>query len=99
MQQLCVFQFHETFTLQLTLKQYGYFELVQFSKKLGRLSSAGPEILAPDSHCSANFQLIFDCFVSNVKLKYENSENIKTDRADTTIFNLHKIKQKNYLSK
>ena len=45
----------------------------------GRLSSAGPEILAFGSHCSANFQPISDCFVPNIKLKYKDSENIKAD--------------------
>ena len=63
-----------------------------FSNKSGRRSSVGPEILAFVSHCSANFQPILDCFTSNFKLKYEDSENIKDDRVDTIVFNLHQIK-------
>ena len=50
---------------------------MHFSKKSGRLSSAGPEILVFGSHCSAKFQPILDCFAPNLKLKYEDSENIK----------------------
>ena len=60
--------------------------------KSGRLSSAGPEILASVSHCSANFQLILDCFIRNFKLKYEDCENIKADRVNTVLFNFHQIK-------
>ena len=52
---------------------------IYFTKELGRLSSAGPEILVFVSHCSANFQPIFDCFIPNLNLKYEDSENIKAD--------------------
>ena len=63
-----------------------------FLKKLGRLPSAGPEILAFVSHCSANFLPILDCFIPKFKLKYENSENIKVDRVSTVVFNLHQIK-------
>ena len=58
-----------------------------FRKKSGWLSSAGPEIEALVSHCSANFQPILDCLKPNFKLKYEDSENIKLDRV-----NLHQIK-------
>ena len=49
---------------------------MHFSKKSGRLSSAGPEILAFGSYCSAKFQLILDCFIPKFKFKYEDSENI-----------------------
>ena len=48
-----------------------------FRKKLVVCSSAGPK--ASVSHCSANFQLILDCFIPNFKLMYEDSENIKAD--------------------
>ena len=34
-----------------------------------------------------------DCFVSNFKLKYEDSENVKADRVNTVVFNLHQIKR------
>ena len=65
-------------------------------KKSGRLSSAGPEILAFGSHCSAKFQPIFDFFIPNFKLRYENLENKKkTNRLDTVVFNLRQIKQRN----
>ena len=47
---------------------------MHFSKKIGSSVINGPEILAFGSHCSANFQLILDWFVSNFKLKYEDSE-------------------------
>ena len=65
---------------------------MHFSKKSGRQSSVGPEILAFVSHCSANSQPILDCFTPNFKLKYEDSENIKADRVDTIVFNLHQIR-------
>ena len=55
-------------------------------------SSAGPKNLPFGSHCSANFQLILDCFIPNFKLKYEDSENIKADRVNTVVFTLHQIK-------
>ena len=54
----------------------------------------GPKILAFVSHCSANFQLIFHCFIPSFKLKYEDSENIKADRLNTVVFNLHQIKSR-----
>ena len=53
----------------------------------------GSEILAFGSQCSANFQLISDCFIPNFKLKYDDLENVKTDHVNTVIFNLHEIKQ------
>ena len=58
------------------------------------LSSAGPEILAFGSHCSAKFLPILECFTPNFKLKYEDSENIKTDRLNAVVFNLHQNKQR-----
>ena len=67
-----------------------------FRKKSGLLLSTGPQMIAFSSHCSAKIQLIFDCFTPNIKLKYEDSENIKTDRVDTVVFNLHQIKQRNF---
>ena len=75
------------------IKQYGCFKLVHFSKKSGCLSSAGPEILAFGSHCSANFQSILDYFIPKLTIKYEDSENIKTGGVNTVGFNLHQIKQ------
>ena len=68
--------------------QYGCLKFVRFSKKLGRLSSTGSEILTFGSHCSANFQPILDCFIPNFKLEYDNLENIKTDRVNTVVLNL-----------
>ena len=35
----------------------------------------------------------FRFFYIKIKLKYDNLENIKTDRVNTVIFNLHEIKQ------
>ena len=91
---MCLFQFQGIFTLQRTLtKQYGCFKLVHFPKKLGCQSSASPEILASGSHCSANSQPILDCFLSNFKLKYEDSQNIKADSVNRIVFNLHQIKR------
>ena len=55
-----------------------------------------PEILAFGSYCSANFQPILDSFIPNFNLKYEDSENVKTDRVNTGIFSLYQIKQKNF---
>ena len=54
----------------------------------------GPEILAFVSHYSANLQPILDCFIPNFKLKYEDLENIKADRVNTIVFNLHEIKRR-----
>ena len=51
-----------------------------------------PEILAFSSHCSATFQPILDCFIPNLKLKYKDSEDIKADRVNTVISDLHQIK-------
>ena len=68
-------------------------KLIHFSKKSGRLSSTGSEILTFGSHCSANFQPILDCFIPKFKLEYDNLENIKTDRVNTVVFNLHQTKQ------
>ena len=66
---------------------------MHFSKKSGRLSSTGSEILTFGSHCSANFQSILDCFIPKFKLEYDDLENIKTDSVNTVVFNLHQIKR------
>ena len=34
--------------------------------------------------------------MSNFKSKYEDSENIKADRVNTVVFNLHKIKRRTF---
>ena len=73
--------------------QYGCLKLVQFSKKSGRLSSTGSEILTFGSRCSTNFQPILDCFIPKFKLKYDDLENIKTASVSTVVFNLHQIKR------
>ena len=57
--------------------QYGCLKLVHFSKKSGRLSSTGSEILTLGSHCWANFQPILDCFITKFKLEYDDLENIR----------------------
>ena len=44
-----------------------------------------------------NFQPILDCFIPNFKLKYEDSENIKAWSCKYSRFNLHQIKQRNFL--
>ena len=75
---------------------YGCLKLVHFSKKSGRWSSVGPKILTFVSHCLANFQPIMGCLIPNFKLKYKISENIKVDRVDTVVFNLHQIKHQVY---
>ena len=66
---------------------------MHFSKKSGSRSSVGPEILAFVSHSSKKFQPISDCFVPNFKLRCGDSENIKTNRINTVIFNLLQIKR------
>ena len=76
------------------MKQYGCFTQVHFSKKSGRLSLAGREILAFVCHCSANFQPILDCFIPDFMLKYEDSENIKADRINTVFSNLRQLKRR-----
>ena len=67
-----------------------------FQNKMGRLSSAGPEISAFGSYCSAKVQPILDCFMEKFELRYEDSENIKTHRVDTVVFKLHQIKQRKF---
>ena len=62
---------------------------LHFSRKSCCLSSGGPEIAGFHSHYSANFPPTLSWFISNVKLKYEDSDDIKTDRENTLIFNLH----------
>ena len=66
---------------------------MHFSKKSGRLSSTGSEILTFGSYCSANFQLILDFFIPKFKLEYDDLENIKTVRGNAVVFNLHQIKR------
>ena len=56
----------------------------------------GSEILAFDSHCSANFQPILDCFIPIYKLKYDDLENIETDRVNVVVFNLLQIRQSKF---
>ena len=73
--------------------EYGCLKLVPFSKKSGRLSSTGSEILTFSSHCSANFKPILDCFIPKFKLEYDDLENIKTGRVNAVVFNLHQIKR------
>ena len=53
----------------------------------------GFKILNFGSHCSANFQPILECFIPKFKLTYDDVKNIKTDRVNTVVFNLHQIKQ------
>ena len=73
--------------------QYGCFKLVQFSKKSGRLSLTGSEILTFGSYCSANFQPILDCFIPKFKLEYDDLQNIETDYVNTVVLNSHQIKR------
>ena len=88
-----LFQIHKFLTLQWTLiKLYGRLKLVLFSKKSGHPSLADHEILTFGGHSSANFQPILDCFTPAFKLKYEDSENIKSGHGNTVVFNLHQIK-------
>ena len=72
--------------------QYGCLKLVHFSKKSGRLSLTGSEILTFGSHCLANFQPILDCFIPKFELEYDDLENIKADLVNAVVFNLHQIK-------
>ena len=65
-------------------------------EKSGRLSLTGSKILVFGSQCSTNFQPVLDCFIPKFKLKYDDLENIKTDRVNTVVFNLHEIKQLKY---
>ena len=71
-------------------KQYGCFKLVLF---FGHPSLAGPEILSFGNHSWANFRPILDCFIPNFNLKYEDSENIKSDLVNTVVFSLRQIKR------
>ena len=69
--------------------QYGCLKLVHFFEKSGHLSSTDSKILTFDSHCSANFQPILDCFIPKFKLEYDKLENIKTDYVNAVVFNLN----------
>ena len=60
-----------------------------FRKNRVDCSSAGPKILAFGSHSSVNFQPILNCFIPNFKLKYEDSESLKTDCVNAVVFNLN----------
>ena len=71
-------------------------KLIHFSKKSGRLSSTCSEFLTFGSHCSANFPPILDCFMAKFKLEYDDLENIKTDRVNAVVFNLHQVKRLNF---
>ena len=53
-------------------------------------------MLAFGSPCSMNFQPILDCFIPNFKLKYEDQENIKADRVNTVVFELHLTKRRSF---
>ena len=70
--------------------------LMHFLKNSGRLSSRSPEILAFSGHYSANFQLILDCFVPNVNLKFEDWENIETDCVNTVFLDHIKSNRETY---
>ena len=76
--------------------QYGCFKLAHFSKKSGRLSLTGSEILTFGSHCSAKFQPILDCIIPKFRLEYDDLENIRTDRVNVVVFNLHQIKRSKF---
>ena len=84
---MCLFQFHEICQLQWTLiKQY----------RVVCHQRVRPEILALCRHCSAKFQPIFDCFIPNFKLKYPDSENIKTDCV--VVFKLHQTEKRLFVA-
>ena len=78
--------------------QHGCLKLLHFSKKSGRLSSTGSEILTFGSHCSANFKPILDCFIPKFKLEYDDLENIKTDRVNALefVFYGHPVELQDY---
>ena len=51
------------------------------------------EILTFGTHCSANFQPILDCFITNFKLEFDDFENIREGRVNAVVFDLHQIKR------
>ena len=51
---------------------------MHFPKDLVVCSSVGREILAFGSHWLAKFQPILSCLIPNFKLKYEDSEDIRS---------------------
>ena len=57
------------------------------------MPSASPEILCFGDHSAANFQPILYCFIPNVKLTNEDSENKKTDCVNAIVSNLCQIRQ------
>ena len=44
------------------------------------------------------FNRFLDCFIPNLKLKYEDSENIKACLVNTVVFNLHQIKRRAFFA-
>ena len=60
------------------------------------MSSGNPEIAAFGSHCSAKFRPVLNWFIPNIKLKSEDSENLKTNCVNTVVFNLHRTKQRKF---
>ena len=61
---------------------------MHFPKKKCHLSSTDPVITAFGSHCLPNLKTILNWLIPDVKLTYGDSENIKTDRVNTVVFNL-----------
>ena len=90
---MCLTNLRNCYAPVNVVKQYGCLKLIHFSKKSGRLSSTGFEILTFGSHCSAKFQPNLDCFIPKIKLEYDDLENIKTDCVNAVVFNLHQIKR------
>ena len=65
---------------------------MHFLKKLGRLSISGSKIFSFRQPFLGELSPNLDCFITNFKLKFEDSENIKADRVDTVVFSLHQTK-------
>ena len=103
---LCIFIFSDSSCINLKFgnrqsieisPSNGYRKPIFSKKKPECLSPACPEVLTFSSHCLAKFQPVFDCFIRHFKLMYEDSGNKEKGYTDTVVFNLHKIKQVNFL--
>ena len=93
---MCLTNSQILYTPVNSVNAIGCLKLMYFSKNLGRLSSTGSEILTFSIHCSA-FQTILDCFIPKFKLKYDNLENIKTDRVNTVVSTCLKSNSQSFL--
>ena len=77
------------------IKQYGCFKLAHFSKIIeSSVHQWVMKILLLLAIARRTFNLLWIALYQTFKLKYENSENIKANRVNTVVFNVHQIKRR-----